>query len=58
MYFFFCYSFDYTVKKQSWVGGGTRSVKFAHAATAAPMVKIEILLDFFDVFFLFIVESN
>jgi len=29
------------------VGGGTRSVKFAHAATAAPMVKIEILLDFF-----------
>ncbi|CAF3307815.1 unnamed protein product [Rotaria sp. Silwood2] len=23
--------FDYAVKKQSWIGGGTRSVKFSHA---------------------------
>jgi hypothetical protein len=27
------------VKKQGWMGGGTRSVKFTHATTAAPMVK-------------------
>jgi len=27
------------VKKQGWMGGGTRSVKFAHATTAAPMVR-------------------
>ncbi|CAF4320317.1 unnamed protein product [Rotaria sp. Silwood2] len=30
--------FDYAVKKQSWIGGGTRSVKFSHAGTAALMV--------------------
>ncbi|CAF1618856.1 unnamed protein product [Rotaria sp. Silwood1] len=33
--------FDYAVKKQSWIGGGTRSVKFAHAATAALMNQID-----------------
>lgn len=29
----FLSSFEYTVKKQGWMGGGTRSVKFAHSAT-------------------------
>jgi myosin-1 len=33
--------FDYTVKKQGWMGGGTRSVKFTHATTAAPMNQID-----------------
>ncbi|CAF1351666.1 unnamed protein product [Rotaria sordida] len=33
--------FDYAVKKQSWIGSGTRSVKFSHAATAALMNQID-----------------
>jgi hypothetical protein len=37
---FICYSFDYTVKKQGWMGGGTRSVKFVHAATTTIMVIV------------------
>jgi hypothetical protein len=37
---FVCDSFDYTVKKQGWMGGGTRSVKFVHAATTTIMVIV------------------
>ncbi|UJR31428.1 hypothetical protein I4U23_018921 [Adineta vaga] len=33
--------FEYTVKKQSWVGGGTRGVKFAHATTSTPVNQID-----------------
>ncbi|CAF1329366.1 unnamed protein product [Adineta steineri] len=33
--------FEYTVKKQSWVGGGTRSVKFVHGAISAASNQID-----------------
>ena len=36
---FVSHSFEYTVKKQGWMGGGTRSVKFAHGTTSTPMVR-------------------
>ena len=36
--FLYC-SFEYTVKKQGWMGGGSRSVKFTHSATMAPTVR-------------------
>lgn len=32
-------SFEYTVKKQGWMGGGSRGVKFTHSATTAPTVR-------------------
>ncbi len=38
--FFRYYRFDYTVKKQGWGGGGTRSVKFTHGTTATPVVRL------------------
>lgn len=34
-----CFSFEYAVKKQGILGGGTRSVKFAHAPTSTPVVR-------------------
>jgi len=53
-FFNFYDSFDYTVKKQGWMGGGTRSVKFARAAGVTSTVRIdkdgyvfEFLFDFF-----------
>ncbi|CAF3756697.1 unnamed protein product [Rotaria magnacalcarata] len=33
--------FDYGVKKQSWVGGGSRSVKFSHGASASSTNQID-----------------
>lgn len=42
---FLLHSFEYTVKKQGWMGGGTRSVKFAHAATSTPMVRSIIIFE-------------
>ena len=36
--FVFLYRFDYTVKKQGLLGGGTRSVKFANSNTTAATV--------------------
>lgn len=32
-------SFEYTVKKQGWMGGGTRSVKFTHGTTTLATVR-------------------
>ena len=37
-------SFDYPVKKQSWIAGGMRTVKFIHSATAVLMVRITVYL--------------
>lgn len=31
--------FEYAVKKQKWIGGGTRSVKFSHGSTVVTAVR-------------------
>lgn len=37
----FSQGFEYTVKKQGWMGGGTRSVKFSQASTIPQMNPID-----------------